>query len=72
MKLLGTPFVIQNTSGANWLVTWTEAVKTSSGESVSFTVEIPRSAHLTLAEVQTFALKRAEELLHKVVQSRQV
>lgn len=63
MAKVGQPFVIQNTDGPTWFVTWTNAVESSTGEAVSFTVEIPRRADLTLAEVQRFALKRAVELL---------
>lgn len=64
---LGTPFVIQNTTGSTWLVTWEDAATTSAGEAISFTVEIPRSANLTLAEVQKYALKRAAEILQVAI-----
>ncbi|WP_158534259.1 hypothetical protein [Paracidovorax avenae] len=63
MANLGQPFVIQNTDGPTWFVTWRDAVETPAGETVSFTVEIPRSANLTLGEAQRFAMKRAAELL---------
>lgn len=64
MKYLGSPFSIQNTDGPDWLVTWQDAVVTTPmGETVSFTVAIPRSANLSMAEVQKYALKRAVELL---------
>lgn len=72
MKLLGTPFVIQNTEGPTWLVTWSDAVSSTDGETISFTVEIPRSAHLSLAEVQTYAIKRAVELLQVAIQRGKV
>jgi len=67
MKLLGEPFIIQNTS-QGWLVTWNDAVRITSEldetlESVSFTVRLPRQANLTILEAQNFAMKRAEELL---------
>lgn len=63
MANLGQPFSIQNTNGNSWFVTWRDAVESSTGETVSFTVEIPRSANLSVAEVQRYALKRAVELL---------
>lgn len=66
MKNLGRPFLLQNTD-EGWQVTWSEAVRITSDfetkESVSFTVVIPRRADLTIEEVQTFAVKRAMELL---------
>ncbi len=62
-KPLGQPFVIQNTEGPNWLVSSRDSVTTEAGETVSFTVEIPRSAHLSLGETQKYAMKRAVELL---------
>ncbi|MGQ8875931.1 hypothetical protein ACUTR7_00355 [Delftia sp. NA_296.1] len=69
MEFLGTPFLIQNTT-EGWQVTWDHAVQSTSNgetkESVSFTVVIPRSANLTVAEVQTFAVKRAMELLQVI------
>lgn len=67
MAKLGQPFVIQNTDGPTWFVTWTDAVKSSTGETVSFTVEIPRRADLTLAEAQSYAMKRAVELLQYAI-----
>jgi hypothetical protein len=63
MENLGEPFSIQNTTGPYWYVTWDDAVRTNTGEAVSFTVRIPRSAHLTVEEVQRHAQKRAVELL---------
>lgn len=68
MNLLGQPFEIQNTTGPNWLVTWHDAVRITNEagetlESVSFTVSIPKRSNLTIEEVQTYALKRAVELL---------
>ena len=63
MANLGQPFIIQNTDGPTWFVTWRDAVSTDAGETVSFTVEIPRRADLTLAEAQKYAMKRAVELL---------
>ncbi len=76
MKYLGEPFVIQNTADRGWLVTWTNAVRVSTDdgeliESVSFTVSIPKRAALSIAEVQTFALKRAAELLQASIQAQQ-
>ena len=71
MAFLGQPFSIQNTDGPTWFVTWQEAVRTSTGEGISFTVEIPRSANLTMSEVQTYALKRAAELLQEAIRARQ-
>lgn len=67
MKLLGQPFVIQNTT-AGWIVNWTDAVRITDQddntlESVSFTVRLPQKADLTIQELQTFAMKRALELL---------
>lgn len=67
MKLLGQPFIIQNTS-QGWIVQWTDAVRITDQddntlESVSFTVRLPRKADLTIEELQIFALKRALELL---------
>jgi hypothetical protein len=66
MENLGQPFVIQNTS-EGWQITWTDAVKhgteLETKERVSFTVLVPRRANLTIEEVQTFAVKRAMELL---------
>lgn len=66
MKLLGMPFSIQNTDGPDWLVTWQDAVRTTQGESISFTVAIPRRADLSIAEVQRYAAKRAVELLQPI------
>lgn len=72
MKSIGQPFNLHNTS-EGWLVTWPDAVRHgpegAPNESVSFTVLIPRKANLTIQEVQTYALKRAEELLHTVIQA---
>lgn len=67
MELIGTPVTIQNTPRA-WLVSWPDAVRHGPEsepdlENVSFTVAIPRNAKLTIEEVQTYALKRAVELL---------
>lgn len=70
MKLLGQPFTIQNTD-EGWLVNWPNAVMHGDAnnpiETISFTVALPRSANLSIAEVQTFALKRAQELLQTVI-----
>lgn len=66
MKAIGQPFAIQNTD-AGWLVTWADAVRDGTAdeirERVSFTVLIPARADLSIEEVQTYALKRAVELL---------
>lgn len=67
MKMLGQPFIIQNTS-AGWIVQWTDAVRITDQddntlESVSFTVRLPRKADLTIEELQQFAMKRALEIL---------
>jgi len=75
MKPLGQPFVIQNTT-TGWVVTWNGAVRitTQDGdpiEEVSFTVRIPRHATLTSEDVQTFALKRAVELLQGTIHHQQ-
>lgn len=75
MELLGQPFIIQNTT-TGWVVTWDGAVRitTRDGdpiEEVSFTVRIPRQAELTIEEVQTFALKRAAELLKDMIHHQQ-
>lgn len=74
MELLGQPFIIQNTVEHGWLVTWNDvALHRSNGEvfeSMSFTVALPRNANLSIAEVQTYALKRAAELLQVVIQSK--
>ena len=68
MKYLGSPFSIQNTDGPDWLVSWQDAVVTTpTGETISFTVAIPRSANLSMAEVQQYALKRAVELLQNAI-----
>ena len=74
MNLLGQPFIIQNTT-EGWIVQWADAVRITDPhdntlESVSFIVRLPRKADLTIAEVQTFALKRAEELLQNAIQKR--
>lgn len=75
MKFLGQPFTIQNTVEHGWLVTWTDAVVHRTDgeeiESISFTVAIPRSANLSISEVQTFALKRAEELLQVAIRAQE-
>ncbi len=72
MNLLGQPFVIQNTADRGWLITWTDAVLFRSDgeviERVSFTVALPKRADLTIAEVQTYAVKRAMELLRALIQ----
>lgn len=70
MEFLGEPFSIQNTNGPNWYVTWTAALTTSEGEAINFTVKIPRSANLSISEVQTYALKRADELLQRMISDR--
>jgi len=66
MELLGQPFVIQNTT-EGWPVTWHDAVthgpKGAPNEAVSFTVLLPRRADMTISELQTYAAKRALELL---------
>jgi hypothetical protein len=67
LELLGSPVVLQNTTGKDWLVTWAPAVTTSVGELVSFTVAIPRKAELSIAEIQRFALKRAVEILQDAI-----
>jgi hypothetical protein len=74
MKLIGQPFIIQNTS-EGWIVTWTDAARMTDEhgntlESVSFTVRLPPKADLTIQELQTFALKRAVELLQDKVRLR--
>lgn len=74
MEPLGQPFLIQNTADRGWLVTWTDAVvhRTLDGEAfetVSFTVALPRKSDLTIAEVQTYAVKRAMELLRNLIQA---
>lgn len=71
MEELGQPFILQNTTDG-WFVTWNDAVKhgppDAPNEFVSFTVRIPRKAVLTIEEVQTFAMKRAVELLQHLIQ----
>lgn len=74
MEPLGQPFIIQNTADRGWLVTWTDAVvhRAADGEAfetVSFTVALPRKSDLTIAEVQTYAVKRAMELLRNLIQA---
>lgn len=75
MELLGQPLIIQNTAEHGWVVTWTDAVRHWSGdelvETVSFTVALPRRADLTIAELQTFAMKRAAELLQVAIRDRE-
>ncbi len=70
MESIGRPFSIQNTD-IGWQVTWPDAVTSGSArdisERVSFTVVIPRHATLTIEEVQTYALKRAEQLLREAI-----
>ncbi len=74
MEIIGQPFVIQSIANRGWLVTWTDAVTHGAldnpHESVSFTVEIPRRADLTIAEVQTYAAKRAVELLQVLIRAQ--
>ena len=61
---IGDPFVIQNTAGPNWLLTWSSAIAVQPvGEVVSFTVSVPKNAALTIVQVQSYAIKRAMELL---------
>jgi hypothetical protein len=71
MEFIGQPFSIQTTTGPSWLVTWRDAVRhTVEGElleTVSFTVAVPRNGDLSVSEVQTFALKRAVELLQMAI-----
>lgn len=67
MKPLGAPIVIQNTDGPQWFITWNDAVAHTVGESVSFTVAVPRSANLSISEVQRYAIKRAIELLQETL-----
>lgn len=74
MKSLGQPFVVQNTD-LGWQVTWTDAITHGTeaqpdNERVSFTVMLPKRAELTIAELQTFALKRAAELLQVLIRHR--
>lgn len=70
MEYIGQPFSIQNTS-EGWLVSWDDAVVERTDaeilERVSFTVLIPRRAQLSIQEVQTYALKRAAELLQRAI-----
>lgn len=63
MKLVGQPLIIQNTDGNSWMVTWENAVTSSTGETISFTVEVPRSAEISVIDVQRLAIKRAAEML---------
>jgi hypothetical protein len=70
MEILGQPFLIQNTTGPNWLITWQDAalITNEAGdtlESISFTVSVPKRAELTIEELQRYALKRAVELLQE-------
>lgn len=76
MEYLGQPFMIQNTADHGWLVTWNDAVahRSSAGEiieTISFTVAIPRSANLSISEVQIYAMRRAEELLQSAIKAQQ-
>lgn len=69
ITLRGEPFVIQSTEAHGMLISWTgPAVKRGDdeiGESISFTVLVPESPHLSLVEIQRYALKRAAELLQE-------
>jgi len=66
MQVTGQPFVIQNTTGPEWLIFWEALLPTESTlERISFTVAIPRRADLPIDEVQRHALKRAAELLRR-------
>ena len=70
MKLLGQPFSIQNTDGPNWLVTWPDAATDrDNGDTVSFTVSIPRNAQIPMHEVQRVALKQAIQMLQAAMQA---
>jgi hypothetical protein len=75
MKLLGQPFSIQNTAEHGWLVTWTDAVvhrvDGEPVEAISFTVAVPRNVNLSMSDVQTYALKRAVELLQVAIKHRE-
>lgn len=67
MNLIGQPFVIQNTNGLDWLVTWDRAISSDDGEQVSFTVAIPRRADPTIQAAQRLALERAVYLLQQAL-----
>ncbi len=67
MENLGRPVQIQNTDGDKWLITWEAAISSTEREVVSFTVAIPKNARLDIGEIQTYALKRAVELLKQVI-----
>jgi hypothetical protein len=63
----GKRLVIEATDGPTWLLSWDNAVSTSSDERVSFTIAIPSHAGLTVTQAQVYALKRAQDLLGLVI-----
>jgi hypothetical protein len=71
MEFIDQPFIIQSTVENIWLVTWKDAAvhpaKGAPVESVSFTVALPSRTDLSIRELQTFALKRAMELLQQKI-----
>lgn len=67
MAFLGKPILVQNTDGPHWYISFEAALKTDAGEVVSFTVAVPRNGALSISEIQTFALKRAVEILQDVI-----
>lgn len=68
MKLIGRPMSIQNTDGPDWLVTCDNVVTVTTGESVSFTVLVPRSG-AGMGEIQQQAVKAAIALLQKALKA---
>lgn len=62
MKTIPPNISIQNTDGERWLISSSDVIATSNGETIAFTVAVPRSTgsvhQLTLA-----AIRRAIEVL---------
>ena len=67
MQLIGGPVTVQNTDAGHWLVTMHDAVTTTAGESLSFTVAVHRKGDAKLSEVERQAAKRALEMLQALV-----
>lgn len=63
MKPIGKPTTIQNTDSGQWIVHIEDAVTSSNGEGVTFTVMLPRDVAATVPEIQQRAVQRAIDLL---------
>lgn len=68
MSDIGAPITIQNTDAGHWVIECNDAVTSTVGERVSFTVNVPRSGK-NVGAIQKEAFEKAIQMLQVAAQA---